>query len=271
MTEARPTWLDRPETGPTEGRAPETVRDRSLPPVVDIGSPYAASWDTPAVALPDTIEIRGRTYGLAAIPGGFVVDKEWGVSHTITQGEERPSCDCKDFVYRHAGLPTLGCRHIQALRAAGLIPQPTYQETPDMDMLAAHGMAPISGASPDEDEPRGKMGRQLLSWHCRSCGKLGSLSFPIDGEEHHAVEAQRADHRERSPGCLAVLTYSHFGTGGQSTFEEQRRDTLDSFFNNETAGPPTTPRWTMPSTTPSNGPWKTATSPSPSDTDPEKP
>jgi hypothetical protein len=31
------------------------------------------------------------------------------------------ACDCPDFLFRHAGQPTGGCKHIRAALAAGLI------------------------------------------------------------------------------------------------------------------------------------------------------
>jgi hypothetical protein len=68
--------------------------------------------------------VQGRAYGLTRLGDGWLVEKDHRTAHEVTMGPEGPSCSCPDYRYRRAGLDSLGCRHIRALRAEGLLPRP---------------------------------------------------------------------------------------------------------------------------------------------------
>lgn len=77
------------------------------------GKRYSVSMSSPGVFLVDTPD--GRVYEVAAIPDD--------PAHTLTAGPHAGlACDCPDFARRHAGLPSLGCKHVVALTDLGLLP-----------------------------------------------------------------------------------------------------------------------------------------------------
>lgn len=56
----------------------------------------------------------------------FRLVKDDGTIYDLVQTEYGPQCDCPDFVFRRDGLDPNGCKHIQALVAAGMMkPQST--------------------------------------------------------------------------------------------------------------------------------------------------
>jgi hypothetical protein len=72
------------------------------------------------------LTIGGRPYNVTSGPGWLDLEKSSGESYRVTlEGSQGPSCDCHDYRYRRAGLDSLGCKHLRALRAEGLLPRPT--------------------------------------------------------------------------------------------------------------------------------------------------
>lgn len=51
----------------------------------------------------------------------FQLTKPDGTRYDVSQTRHGASCDCPDFIYRRDGLDPLGCKHIRALVACGLI------------------------------------------------------------------------------------------------------------------------------------------------------
>jgi hypothetical protein len=51
----------------------------------------------------------------------FQLRKPDGTFYDVAQTPFGSTCDCPDFVYRRDGLDPLGCKHVRALRAYGLI------------------------------------------------------------------------------------------------------------------------------------------------------
>jgi hypothetical protein len=68
----------------------------------------------------------GKTeYDLALVAGPpnrtIRLSKRDGAVYDVTEGE-RTTCDCADWIYRHADLPySDGCKHIRALASAGFL------------------------------------------------------------------------------------------------------------------------------------------------------
>lgn len=72
------------------------------------------------------IIIGGKVYGMTAIDDATVrIENAKGGDYEVRQGEERITCTCPDWTYRHADLPySDGCKHIKALVQVGLMTQP---------------------------------------------------------------------------------------------------------------------------------------------------
>lgn len=51
----------------------------------------------------------------------FRLMKEDGTIYDVVQTPYGPECDCPDFIFRRDGLDPQGCKHVQALVAAGMI------------------------------------------------------------------------------------------------------------------------------------------------------
>ena len=51
----------------------------------------------------------------------FRLAKRDGTTYDVIRTRYGPECDCPDFLYRRDGLDPLGCKHIRALRACGLL------------------------------------------------------------------------------------------------------------------------------------------------------
>lgn len=78
-----------------------------------------------------TLNIRGVDYlvkPLAVEDQGFAIVKAFrlrkagtGEVHDVAQTIHGHTCDCGDQTFRHEGLDAIGCKHIRACRAAGLL------------------------------------------------------------------------------------------------------------------------------------------------------
>jgi hypothetical protein len=99
-----------------------------------------SSLHAPAVA--DEITIKGQVYGLTVLADGFEVTSLAGRSYVVAS--DGSSCECPDFKARHRGLPTAGCKHIQAIRAAGLLVAPVSGGSPVVATPPPAVVAPIT-------------------------------------------------------------------------------------------------------------------------------
>jgi hypothetical protein len=77
-----------------------------------------------------TVTIRGERYTARPLtPGTSGVIRAWrlrkadGTCYTVADTLDGASCECGDFHWRHEGQDHLGCKHVRALRALGLIDQ----------------------------------------------------------------------------------------------------------------------------------------------------
>jgi hypothetical protein len=81
---------------------------------------------------PDTcrlsVTIRGTCYTARPVRAETPdVIRAWrlrrpdGEAYTVADTIDGQQCTCADFVYRHEGLDAIGCKHVRALRALGLI------------------------------------------------------------------------------------------------------------------------------------------------------
>src|SRR4051794_10245470 len=72
-----------------------------------------------------TVHIRGVAYGARPIASedgrAWRLRKADGTLHDVAETPHGPTCSCGDQTFRHEGLDALGCKHIRALRALGLI------------------------------------------------------------------------------------------------------------------------------------------------------
>jgi hypothetical protein len=75
-----------------------------------------------------TVTIRGESYGVRPIrPEAADVARAWrlrrrdGTSYVVADTIHGATCECGDFIFRHDGIEDLGCKHIRAARALGLI------------------------------------------------------------------------------------------------------------------------------------------------------
>ena len=75
-----------------------------------------------------SVTIRGTHYTARPIRAeSSDVVRAWrlrkadGTTHDVADTIDGATCDCGDFVYRHEGIDALGCKHIRALRALGLL------------------------------------------------------------------------------------------------------------------------------------------------------
>lgn len=70
----------------------------------------------------ESLEIKGTEYAVELLPGKSVALHKGARTYVVTQGETRTTCDCPDFLHRHAHLEgTTCCKHIAAVVAAGLL------------------------------------------------------------------------------------------------------------------------------------------------------
>jgi hypothetical protein len=74
------------------------------------------------------VTIRGDAYSARPIrPESADVIHAWrlrkadGTTYTVADTIDGQTCECGDYSFRHAGRDLLGCKHIRAIRALGLI------------------------------------------------------------------------------------------------------------------------------------------------------
>lgn len=85
-----------------------------------------------------TVDVKGIAYGLETHDWGFrVVKPKTGEVYDIVSCDDPVesnrfgwSCTCPDHAVRHAGVPTNGCKHFQAIQSAGLIDPPVTPLVP---------------------------------------------------------------------------------------------------------------------------------------------
>lgn len=118
-----------------------------IEPTVDVGNSHieAEAADKPlAVAM--VISIDGTHYGVAPLAPAPDAVKAFRFSkvsgdearHDIDETAAGASCTCGDFVWRHEGRNTIGCKHLRAARMMGLIGEPPEPTSPDDDRRAAY-------------------------------------------------------------------------------------------------------------------------------------
>jgi hypothetical protein len=103
-----------------------------------------------------TLEIKNATYSVRPIDPGFAgvaaVEVTKLVSHeayvVVLQADGRATCECPDFVCRHADHGT-HCKHIKGVLAAGLLVAPIAGGSPVLDVPpAVHAPAPKPAFAP---------------------------------------------------------------------------------------------------------------------------
>jgi predicted nucleic acid-binding Zn finger protein len=74
------------------------------------------------------LEIAETRYVLRAVAcsetigrAAFRLVKDDGTVYDLVQTTHGPECDCPDFIFRRDGLAPKGCKHVQALIAAGMM------------------------------------------------------------------------------------------------------------------------------------------------------
>lgn len=86
-----------------------------------------------------TIQVKGADYLLEVNAYGFRLVSPDDAVYDVTRCDDKAVanrdgwfCSCKDHEVRHAGLPTAGCKHFQALQSAGLLdPPPAVEPAPE--------------------------------------------------------------------------------------------------------------------------------------------
>jgi hypothetical protein len=76
-----------------------------------------------------TLAISQQTYAVTVRSSGVLLEKPGGAVYEV-RPETDPAlscgvpyaCDCPDYLHRHRGNPTGGCKHVKAALEAGLIP-----------------------------------------------------------------------------------------------------------------------------------------------------
>ena len=74
-----------------------------------------------------TLRINGERYKVRPLPadfGGlkaFRLTKPDGSFHDVSRGVHGRECTCGDYIWRRDGIAPLGCKHIKAARALGLL------------------------------------------------------------------------------------------------------------------------------------------------------
>lgn len=96
------------------GRPARTLMTRHLPRSTRLVLEIAETrYALRAVACAEAI---GRT--------AFRLVKDDGTVYDLVQTKHGAECDCPDFVFRRDGLDPKGCKHVQALVAAGMMDPP---------------------------------------------------------------------------------------------------------------------------------------------------
>jgi len=68
--------------------------------------------------------VRPNRTHTKSIASSFRLRKADGTIYDVAMTRFGAECDCPDFLFRRAGLDPLGCKHVQALVACGLFPEP---------------------------------------------------------------------------------------------------------------------------------------------------
>lgn len=75
-----------------------------------------------------TLAIRGESYSVRPVrPETVDMVRAWrirkadGTTYDLADTADGATCTCGDFVYRHQGNDQLGCKHVRAARALGLL------------------------------------------------------------------------------------------------------------------------------------------------------
>jgi hypothetical protein len=77
------------------------------------------------------VRINGTPYSLEDLPqpaAGRRLEKLDGTTYEVSDAGE---CTCPDYLERHKGLDTLGCKHVKALRMLGLLEPPAIAAAPE--------------------------------------------------------------------------------------------------------------------------------------------
>jgi hypothetical protein len=88
-------------------------------------APWEPARGRPADTCRLTLHLRGLAYDVSPIAcdegRAFRLAKADGTNYDVAETPYGPTCDCGDQTWRHEGRDILGCKHIRALRALGLI------------------------------------------------------------------------------------------------------------------------------------------------------
>jgi hypothetical protein len=161
---------------PIAGGAPEATAD--TPRNGFLGAAAAEAPERPlADASMPIVAIGGKPYAyerLTGPDGARVVrlSKSDGTVYDVTDGPTGPDCSCPDFLRRHAGLPTAGCKHLRALRDLGMIapaPAPMPASPPVGIFGTGHGIAirepePVGAPENTTIADAGAPALGLVSW-----------------------------------------------------------------------------------------------------------
>jgi hypothetical protein len=114
MPKRKPKAKAEPELEPTRPPRPEHVAEAFRLTVTIRGTHYDCR---PA----DPVDVHGKR--------AWSLRKADGTGYTVADGKYGATCDCASFTFRHDGLDAVGCKHIRALRALGLLdPAPVVPE-----------------------------------------------------------------------------------------------------------------------------------------------
>lgn len=201
-------------------RARRFARSMSLSPIANrvrklapIGKPTAPRPGFSEAPRPEFsglgIGIRGTVYGLEIIGDAFRLAGPNGTYDVSpcsdpVRANHGYRCDCPDHERRHAGNPTKGCKHVNALREVGLIP--TTTNAPD------RGPDGIPAASPDS-------GRKAKA------AALRDARANLTGNTKPAWMMTAKEHATLS----ASLKVNSSGTGGDSAYGMGRSSSEQGF------------------------------------------
>jgi hypothetical protein len=76
-----------------------------------------------------TLHINGVSYAVRPIPAAcfgasgraWRLRKPDGATHDVAETVHGATCDCGDQTFRHEGIDDIGCKHIRAPRALGIL------------------------------------------------------------------------------------------------------------------------------------------------------
>lgn len=121
------------------------VADEKAAPTVEPEAPVAEPADKPLVVAM-VLSIDSTHYAVAPLAPApdavkaFRFSKVGGdeARHDVDETATGASCTCGDFVWRHEGRDTIGCKHLRAARMMGLISEAPEPTSPDDDRRAAY-------------------------------------------------------------------------------------------------------------------------------------